>query len=59
MRTAGLFGEIAGPDLPDYLSGILIGAEIADAGHRDSRPVGIIASRRVAERYQAAAAELG
>jgi 2-dehydro-3-deoxygalactonokinase len=59
VRTAGLFGEIAGPDLPDYLSGLLIGAEIADAGHRDSRPVSIIASDALAERYQAAAAELG
>jgi 2-dehydro-3-deoxygalactonokinase len=59
VRTAGLFGEIAGADLADYLSGLLIGAEIADAGVEDQ--VGglhIIASDALAERYRAAAAEL-
>jgi 2-dehydro-3-deoxygalactonokinase len=59
VRTAGLFGEIAGADLPDYLSGLLIGAEIADGGPTDQRPVQIIASDTLAERYRAAAAELG
>ena len=32
VRTAGLFGETSGGELADYLSGLLIGAEIADAG---------------------------
>ena len=59
VRTAGLFGEIAAADLPEYLSGLLIGAEIGDAGRRDSRPVHIIASDALAERYRNAAAELG
>jgi 2-dehydro-3-deoxygalactonokinase len=58
VRTAGLFGEIAGADLPDFLSGLLIGAEIGDAG-RQTGPVHIIASDALAERYRAAAAELG
>jgi len=58
VRTAGLFGEIAAADLPDYLSGLLIGAEIGDAG-RQTGPVHIIASDALAERYRAAAAELG
>lgn len=59
VRTAGLFGEIAGADLSDYLSGLLIGAEIADAGYIDGGPVRIIASDVLAERYRRAAAELG
>lgn len=59
VRTAGLFGEIAGADLPDYMSGLLIGAEIADAGLEDFGPVQIIASNALAERYRTAAEELG
>jgi 2-dehydro-3-deoxygalactonokinase len=59
VRTAGLFGEIPGAELPDYLSGLLIGAEIADAEQQDSRPVRIIASEALTRRYGAAAAELG
>jgi 2-dehydro-3-deoxygalactonokinase len=58
VRTAGLFGEVPGADLSDYLSGLLIGAEIGDAGGVDSRPVRIIASDLLAERYLTAAAEL-
>jgi 2-dehydro-3-deoxygalactonokinase len=59
VRTSGLFGEIAGRDLPDYLSGLLIGAEIADAAGQDSGPVHIIASDVLAARYRAAAGALG
>ncbi len=59
VRTAGLFGDIAGPDLADYLSGLLIGAEISDQTTRDHRPVHIIASDTLAERYRAAAGALG
>ena len=59
VRTAGLFGEVEGVDLADYLSGLLIGAEIADQNDRDKRPVHIIASDALAERYRAAAASLG
>ncbi len=59
VRTAGLFGEIEGADLPDYLSGMLIGAEFADAGLKHSGPLQIIASDALAERYRDAAAEMG
>ena len=59
VRTAGLFGDIAGVDLADYLSGLLIGAEIADQGQRDGGMVQIIASDALAERYRSAAASLG
>jgi len=31
VRTLGLFGEMAGDELPTYLSGLLIGSEIAGA----------------------------
>ena len=60
VRTAGLFDEIAGADLSDYMSGLLIGAEIADAGGSEKgEPVHIIASDALAERYRRAAVELG
>jgi 2-keto-3-deoxy-galactonokinase len=59
VRTAGLFGEIEGADLPDYLSGMLIGAEFADAGLKHSGPLQIIASDALSERYRDAAAEMG
>jgi 2-dehydro-3-deoxygalactonokinase len=59
VRTAALFGETDGVDLADYLSGLLIGAEIADQGQLDRRPVHIIASDALAERYRSAAASLG
>src|SRR5687767_197857 len=49
VRTAGLFGEMDGVELPDYLSGLLIGAEIADAGAGIGGPVSIIASDQLAE----------
>jgi 2-dehydro-3-deoxygalactonokinase len=59
VRTAGLFGEMAAGELPDYLSGLLIGAEMADQGGREVLPVRIIASDALAERYRMAAEELG
>lgn len=59
VRTAGLFGEIAATGLADYLSGLLIGAEIADQAARDPQPVHIIASDALADRYRTAAASLG
>ena len=59
VRTAGLFGDLADTDLGDYLSGLLIGAEIADARGRRAGPVRIIASDMLAERYAGACAELG
>ncbi len=58
VRTAGLFGRFSPAELPDYLSGLLIGAEIADQ-QKDARPVHIVASGALAERYSLAAASLG
>jgi 2-dehydro-3-deoxygalactonokinase len=58
VRTAGLFGEIAGPDLPDYLSGLLIGAELGDQMGAGGASARIIASDALAERYRTAAASL-
>lgn len=58
VRTAGLFGEVAGAHLADYLSGLLIGAEIADAGE-SGLPIQVIGSDALEHRYLAAAAELG
>lgn len=60
VRTAGLFDEIGAGGLPDYLSGLLIGGEVADQlGAVGAEPIRIIASEALAERYSAAAAALG
>jgi 2-dehydro-3-deoxygalactonokinase len=59
VRTAGLFGEIPGSGLADYLSGLLIGAEIADGAAGSTEAVGIIASDELEGRYRQAAAQLG
>jgi 2-dehydro-3-deoxygalactonokinase len=59
VRTAGLFDRLTPVDLPDYLSGLLIGAEIADQRGTDGRPVHIIASDVLAVRYRRAAEALG
>lgn len=57
-RTLALFERIAGEDVASYLSGILIGAELADAASAGSR-VTIIGSEELAERYETASAMLG
>jgi 2-dehydro-3-deoxygalactonokinase len=59
VRTTGLFGDIAATDLADYLSGILIGAELADQPGAKERAIRIIASDALADRYRKAAASLG
>lgn len=59
VRTAGLFGDIPPADLADYLSGILIGAEIADQRAQASGAVHIIASDDLGERYRSAGESLG
>jgi 2-dehydro-3-deoxygalactonokinase len=58
-RTAGLFDRFGPGELPDYLSGLLIGAELADQGEAASGPVHVIAFGALAERYRTAAASLG
>lgn len=55
-RTAGLMGQVAPDGLPDYLSGILIGLEIASATADDkpasrSQPVTLIGDDDLCERY--------
>ena len=55
-RTAGLMGRVAPAGLPDYLSGILIGAEIGGATH-DAKPAGgvtLIGDDALCVRYEAA-----
>lgn len=51
VRTEGLFGRVAADGLADYLSGLLLGAELA-AGMADAKePATIIATPALAERY--------
>lgn len=57
-RTRGLFSEIAAGDIADYLSGLLIGAEVRDAARRGDR-VTIIATDALAGRYQEACRTFG
>ncbi len=49
-RTLGLFDELAAEDIADYLSGLLIGAEIREAAGAASEVV-VIASDELAARY--------
>jgi 2-dehydro-3-deoxygalactonokinase len=59
-RTYGLFDRVPAAGLADYLSGLLIGAEIAEATRAiPDRPITILGSAALAERYVAAFALLG
>jgi 2-dehydro-3-deoxygalactonokinase len=58
-RTYNLMGQIADTALSDYLSGLLIGAEIAEATRRSKSAVTIVASPALAARYRDALALLG
>jgi 2-dehydro-3-deoxygalactonokinase len=59
-RTYGLFDRVPATGLADYLSGLLIGAEIAEATRAIAgAPVTILGSAALAERYVAAFARLG
>jgi len=57
-RTLGLFDHLSPAKLSDYLSGLLIGAEIAAAA-RDIREATVIASANLTMRYCRAGALLG
>ncbi len=59
VRTAGLFGRCAPSGLADLLSGLLIGAELADQLRVDRGDVHIVASASLAKRYELAASHLG
>lgn len=51
-RTAGLTGERSGDALPDFLSGLLIGAEIAGARRRvDTAEVTLLGDDALCDRY--------
>jgi len=56
VRTLGLFGEVAAEGLPDYLSGLLLGAEIRDAlAHwNPAAEIGVIGEAALCERYRMA-----
>ena len=58
-RTYGLMGRLADTALADYLSGLLLGAEIAEATRQTKSAVTVIASRALARRYTDALALLG
>jgi len=58
-RSYGLAGTLADTALSDYLSGLLIGAEVAEAVRRAQGRVTIIASAALAQRYADALRLLG
>jgi 2-dehydro-3-deoxygalactonokinase len=58
-RTDGLMDRLSGAALADYLSGLLIGAEVAEATRQATGAVTIIASPALAQRYTDALALLG
>jgi 2-dehydro-3-deoxygalactonokinase len=58
-RTYGLMNRLPDTALSDYLSGLLVGAEIAEATKQSEGAVTIIASRALAERYAEALKLLG
>ncbi len=57
-RTLGLFDRLTPAQLPEYLSGLLIGAEIL-AGGRDGRAATVIGSPSLTKRYCLAGEILG
>jgi 2-dehydro-3-deoxygalactonokinase len=58
-RTYGLMDRLADTALSDYLSGLLIGAEVAEATRQTKSVVTIIASPALAQRYTDALGLLG
>ena len=58
-RTYGLMDRLADTALSDYLSGLLIGAEVAEATRQAKSAVTIIASPALAQRYTDALRLLG
>jgi len=57
-RTFGLFGTLPPTELADYLSGLLIGAELV-AGSRGAKAATVIGSAVLNERYRVAGEQLG
>lgn len=58
IRALGLTGRLAEVDSADFLSGLLIGAELMDAT-RGHEPFTLVANPALTERYEAAATRLG
>ena len=58
-RTYGLMDKLPGAALSDYLSGLLIGAEVAGATRQATSAITIIASPALAQRYTGALRLLG
>jgi len=58
-RTYGLMNRLPDTALSDYLSGLLIGAEVAEATRQAQGPITIIASPALAQRYTDALRLLG
>jgi len=59
VRTLGLFGEVPPPELSDYLSGLLIGAELAAGASGLKGGFTIVAGSDLSERYAKGAQLLG
>jgi 2-dehydro-3-deoxygalactonokinase len=60
VRTLGLFGRLKRPALASYLSGLLIGAEFADAiSWAEARSVIAVGSPNLLENYRLAAQHFG
>ncbi|MBU3077356.1 2-dehydro-3-deoxygalactonokinase [Sphingomonas quercus] len=59
VRTEGLSGRTAPEALADYLSGLLIGAEIAGGGGTPGERISVIATGKLAERYARALPHAG
>jgi 2-dehydro-3-deoxygalactonokinase len=57
-RTLGLFDRLGAAKLPDYLSGLLIGAEIAAAAH-GAKQATVVGAPNLTRRYQQAGKLLG
>jgi len=57
VRTRGLFGELSGSQAPSYLSGLLIGHELRQAG--ESGKIFLLGTPELAARYSRAADLLG
>jgi 2-dehydro-3-deoxygalactonokinase len=58
-RTYGLMDRLSGAALSDYLSGLLIGVEVAEAARQATAAITIIASAALAQRYTDALRLLG
>ena len=58
-RTYGLTDKLPASALSDYLSGLLIGAEVAEASRQTTSAITIIASAALAQRYTDALRLLG